>query len=213
MGAARAAVLSPLGGRACPRRARGLGAPGCCSRPAREPPGKGPAGGRGGRGCEGGPPRSRVAPASPSRGPARVGAREPGHPAGATLGCPSPTWGSPGRRRPDPASPAPTDTAPDLSHGSATSGSGSSGRSHAEVGARKSGAQPGASPAFLARGARCGRGAPLTLRAHDPIRVALEPRPCSGCPGHRSGGKRESPKSGQGAGHFPAEVCACEGRP
>lgn len=50
--------------------------------------------------------------------------------------------------------------APDLSRGSATSGSGSSGRSHAEVGTRKSGAQPGASPAFSALGARRRLGAP-----------------------------------------------------
>lgn len=70
VGAARAAVLSPSRLRSCPRRARGLCAPGCFSRPAREP-GKGPAGGRGGRGC-GGRPAALASPdisgPRPSRG-------------------------------------------------------------------------------------------------------------------------------------------------
>lgn len=91
VGAARAAVLSTPGRRPCPRRARGLGAPGCYSRPAQEP-GKGSAGGRGGRGWVGGPRRSLVS------GP------RPWRPAGLRR-APSPTRGPRGRLGPERALP------------------------------------------------------------------------------------------------------------
>ncbi|XP_032210226.1 translation initiation factor IF-2-like [Mustela erminea] len=186
VGAARAAVLSTPGRRPCPRRARGLGAPGCYSRPAREP-GKGPAGGRGGRGWVGGPRRSRVS------GP------RPWRPAGLRR-APSPTRGPRGRLRPERALP------------------------EFRAAARRPREVRAGPPQKLASG-RAGavcRAFPALRAARErgpPLPLAERRGPSAGAPAWARAtrplweAKRESSKSGQGAGRFAAEGCACEGRP
>lgn len=178
--APRAAVPSNPGSRPCPRRARGLGAPGSCSRPAWEP-GKGPGRRPRGRGRGAGPSRSRPVPASraqalPRSGPPRqdprpIRSRRPGLPRPCAAG----------------------------------SGSGSSRGSDAEVGARKSGAQPGR--------LRPSRPAVRRLRVAASLPGRQSAGLAGGDPGVSREARRESPKSAQGAGRFPAEVFAGEESP
>lgn len=78
----------------------------------------------------------------------------------------------------------------------AGSGSGSSRGSDAEVGARKSGAQRGRL-----------RSSPLSFPGRRSAGLA------GGNPGVSREARRESPKSAQGAGRFPAEVLAGEESP
>lgn len=203
VGAARAAVLSTPGLRPCPRRARASAPPAAArarlgSQVRARPEA---AGGEGGSGSLPPlPPRSRV-----SR---RLGAE-------ALTACRAPLGTVPGpgpsvRLRPERAFPPPAEFR------AAAQRARSSGRSHAEVGARKGGRSVSG---FLgpALGARLrGRRFP-SPNAGRPAGGARAPRaraPASQrASRHFWEAKRESSKSGQGAGHFPAEGCACEERP